>query len=206
MAAQTTAETPTQRAPEPAPFYPQFPLILTVVDSYIKAGGITEAEFIARREEILIPFAVERPPTARLLAAIHDFVLAECMLEYWDGRDFDEDEETTPRTARGVKEARRRYEKAQAALEREERSREKARALLEAAREKRAFIRERDERRFAEERAVRIEKHQQRLERDHQNRLERKRQDAERATERGLPKDPSENEVARAASASPAAT
>src|SRR6187200_3522470 len=180
MAAQTTAETPTQSAPEPAPFFPQFPLILTVVDSYIKAGGITEAEFIARREEILLPFAVERPPTARLLAAIHDFVLAECMLEYWDGQFFDDGEEISPRTARGVKEARRRYEKAQAALEREERSREKARAVLEAAREKRAFIRERDDRRFSEERAVRVEKQKQRLERDHEKKLERQHKDADR--------------------------
>jgi hypothetical protein len=171
---------------------PKFPRLLESVHDLIEDADISVDEFHARREEALRTLPGDRPPTQRILATIHSLVVAEIELEYWRALQLHfskhEDDPDYVRYERGANEAQRRLDRALAALEREERSRErerlareKALAAEKAAREKRDFTLQRDERRFAEGRAVRIEKQKERAARDFENRLERQRRDALRA-------------------------
>jgi len=178
-----------------AAFRPHFPPILSSVFTILEQVDVTIEEFRARRNEVYLSYEPDRSPTDRFLAAVHEFVIAEYLLEYWFGTQFanmeHRNEAAYGRIERAANAALRRYEKAHAALERHERARdrerrdrEKALAALAEAREKRAFTLARDERRYFESRAVRIEKQKERAERDYANRLERQRRDAERAAEK----------------------
>jgi hypothetical protein len=184
-APQTNAATEADRPAKPAPYAgPCYPRLFAIVETIMEKVGVSFEEFCARRDEVYRSHAPDRPPTNRFLAAVHDFVVADIQLEYWQSLQFNNLEHDADgaygRVERAAIQAQKRYDKAYAALERDELARDKARAKVQEAREKRAFVLLRDQQRSAEASAVRAEKQKERIERDHQQRLDRQRRDAAR--------------------------
>jgi hypothetical protein len=148
------------------------------------AISLLPEEFHARRLEHARIFLAGRLVTPRRLSLIHELVVAEKEMEYWRCYlvSFSENDQVDMlKYARGaLNDARRAHAKADAAIEREQRSFEKADAAEKAAAEKRAFIRERDALRYVEARAARKEKFDERERIRLADAEERRRRDADR--------------------------
>ncbi|HVJ83756.1 MAG TPA: hypothetical protein VNC50_21995, partial [Planctomycetia bacterium] len=148
------------------------------------AIDVLPEEFHACRTEKARSFLAGRRATARRLALVHELVVAEKEVDYWRYYlvSFCENSHLDMlKYARGaLADARRAHARADAAIEREQRSFEKADAAEKAAAEKRAFTRERDALRFAEARAARKEKYAERERIRLANAEERRRRDAEK--------------------------